>query len=95
MLAAVIGAMVFLANKDWQASDKESPEDLAAAFDAHADAVIPRPGRPLDLALPTPPHPHLSPPPPKWVDGTLVRLERDQRHIDPVRIVRGVVGGVR
>ena len=29
------------ANKDWQASGKESPEDLAAAFDAYADAVIP------------------------------------------------------
>jgi AcrR family transcriptional regulator len=41
VLAAVIGAMVFLANKDWQASDKESPEDLVAAFDAYADAVIP------------------------------------------------------
>jgi len=41
VLAAVIGAMVFLANKDWQASDKESPEDLAAAFDAYADVVIP------------------------------------------------------
>jgi hypothetical protein len=41
VLAAVIGAMVFLANKDWQASDTESPEDLAAAFDAYADAVIP------------------------------------------------------
>jgi AcrR family transcriptional regulator len=41
VLAAVIGAMVFLANKDWQASGKESPEDLAAAFDAYADAVIP------------------------------------------------------
>ena len=41
VLAAVIGALVFLANKDWQASDKESPEDLAAAFDAYADAVIP------------------------------------------------------
>jgi hypothetical protein len=25
----------------WQASDTESPEDLAAAFDAYADAVIP------------------------------------------------------
>ena len=32
---------MFLANKDWQASDTESPEDLAAAFDAYADAVIP------------------------------------------------------
>lgn len=41
VLAAVIGALVFLANKDWQASDTESPEDLAAAFDAYADAVIP------------------------------------------------------
>jgi MftR C-terminal domain len=41
VLAAVIGALVFLANKDWQASDKESPEDLAAAFDAYADVVIP------------------------------------------------------
>src|SRR5689334_7682780 len=41
VLAAVIGALVFLANKDWQASDTESPEDLAAAFDAYADAVLP------------------------------------------------------
>jgi MftR C-terminal domain len=41
VLAAMIGALVFLANKDWQASDTESPEDLAAAFDAYADAVIP------------------------------------------------------
>ena len=41
VLAAVIGALVFLANKDWQASDTESPEDLAAAFDSYADAVIP------------------------------------------------------
>jgi AcrR family transcriptional regulator len=41
VLAAVIGAMVFLANKDWQASGEESPEDLAAAFDAYADAVVP------------------------------------------------------
>jgi hypothetical protein len=37
----VIRALVFLANKEWQASDTESPEDLAAAFDACADAVIP------------------------------------------------------
>src|SRR5215469_6653189 len=41
VLAAVIGAMVFLANKDWQASGEESPADLAAAFDAYADVVIP------------------------------------------------------
>jgi AcrR family transcriptional regulator len=41
VLAAVIGALVFLANKDWQASDTESPEDLAAAFDAYADVVLP------------------------------------------------------
>ena len=41
VLAAVIGAMVFLANQDWQASDTGSPEDLAAAFDAYADAVVP------------------------------------------------------
>jgi len=41
VLAAVIGAMVFLANKDWQASGQESPEDLATAFDGYADAVIP------------------------------------------------------
>jgi AcrR family transcriptional regulator len=33
VLAAVIGAMVYLANKDWQAGDKENPEDLAAAFE--------------------------------------------------------------
>ena len=25
----------------WQASDTESPDDLAAAFDAYADAVTP------------------------------------------------------
>jgi AcrR family transcriptional regulator len=41
VLAAVIGAMVFLANKDWQAGQDQGSDALAAAFDAYADAVIP------------------------------------------------------
>ena len=46
----------------WQASDTESPDDLAAAFDAYANAVIPALSRPLDLAptpIPLPPPPPL------------------------------------
>src|SRR2546429_6981499 len=41
VLAAVIGAMVLLANKDWQASGTASPGALAAAFAADVDARIP------------------------------------------------------
>jgi AcrR family transcriptional regulator len=41
VLAAVIGALVFLANRDWRDGDDQSPEAMAAAFDAYADQVIP------------------------------------------------------
>jgi AcrR family transcriptional regulator len=41
VLAAVIGALVFLANRDWRAGDNLSPEAMTAAFDAYADAVVP------------------------------------------------------
>ena len=40
VLAAVIGALVFLANEDWQAGDGRL-EAMAEAFDAYADAVLP------------------------------------------------------
>jgi AcrR family transcriptional regulator len=41
VLAAVIGSLVFLAQRDWRAGDDQSPEAMAAAFDAYADEVIP------------------------------------------------------
>ena len=41
VLAAVIGALVFLANRDWRAADGQDPDAIAAAFDAYADAVVP------------------------------------------------------
>jgi AcrR family transcriptional regulator len=41
LLAAVIGALVFLANRDWRDGDVQSPQAMAAAFDAYADQVIP------------------------------------------------------
>jgi AcrR family transcriptional regulator len=41
VLAAMIGALVFLANRDWQAGDNQDPEALVAAFDAYADAALP------------------------------------------------------
>lgn len=41
VLAAVIGALVFLANQDWRAGDDQSPEAMSAAFGAYADQVIP------------------------------------------------------
>jgi AcrR family transcriptional regulator len=41
VLAAVIGSLVFLANRDWRAGDDQSPEAMSAAFDAYADEVIP------------------------------------------------------
>ena len=41
VLAAVIGALVFLANRDWRDGDDQSPEAMAAAFDAYAGQVIP------------------------------------------------------
>ena len=39
VLAAVIGSLVFLANRDWRAGGDPSPEAMAAAFDAYADEV--------------------------------------------------------
>ena len=41
VLAAVIGALVFLANRDWRAAGSQSPQAMAAAFDAYASQVIP------------------------------------------------------
>ena len=41
VLAAVIGSLVFLANRDWRAGDDQGPEAMSAAFDAYADQVIP------------------------------------------------------
>jgi AcrR family transcriptional regulator len=41
VLAAMIGALVFLANRDWQAGDNQDPEALVAAFDAYADTALP------------------------------------------------------
>ena len=41
VLAAVIGALVFLANRDWRDGNDQSTEAMAAAFDAYADQVIP------------------------------------------------------
>ncbi len=39
VLAAVIGALIFLANRDWRASEDQSPETMAAAFDAYVDQL--------------------------------------------------------
>jgi AcrR family transcriptional regulator len=41
LLAAVIGALAFLANRDWRASGDESPQAMADAFDAYAGQVLP------------------------------------------------------
>jgi AcrR family transcriptional regulator len=41
VLAAVIGALVFLANRDWREGDDQTPEAMAAAFDGYAGQVIP------------------------------------------------------
>jgi AcrR family transcriptional regulator len=41
VLAAVIGSVVFLANRDWLAAGREDPEAMAAAFDGYADALRP------------------------------------------------------
>jgi AcrR family transcriptional regulator len=41
VLAAVIGSVVFLANRDWLAAGSEDPEAMAAAFDRYADEVRP------------------------------------------------------
>jgi len=41
VLAAVIGALVFLANRDLRAAGHLDPEAMTAAFDAYADAAAP------------------------------------------------------
>jgi hypothetical protein len=41
VLAAMIGALVFLANRDWRRGVDEGPDTMAAAFDAYADAALP------------------------------------------------------
>jgi AcrR family transcriptional regulator len=41
VLAAVLGALVFLANRELRAGDNLSLEAMTAAFDAYADEVIP------------------------------------------------------
>jgi AcrR family transcriptional regulator len=41
LLAGVIGALVYLANRDWRDGDDQSPEAMAAIFGSYADQVIP------------------------------------------------------
>jgi AcrR family transcriptional regulator len=41
LLAAMIGMLVYLANRDWRAGMDQSPEAMAAAFDAYADELTP------------------------------------------------------
>ena len=41
VLAAMIGALVFLANRDLRAAGDLDPEAMTAAFDAYADAAAP------------------------------------------------------
>jgi AcrR family transcriptional regulator len=41
VLAAVFGAIVFLANQEWIDQDSSSPEAMAVAFDAYADQLLP------------------------------------------------------
>src|SRR5690349_7787652 len=41
VLAAVIGALVFLSDRDWRAGDNPDPEAMGATFDAYVDAVVP------------------------------------------------------
>ena len=41
VLAGIIGAVVFLALRDWRAGDDQSPEAMAAVFDSYADALVP------------------------------------------------------
>jgi hypothetical protein len=37
----VIGALVFLADRDWRAGDNPDPEAMGATFDAYVDALVP------------------------------------------------------
>jgi len=42
VLAAVIGALAFLADRDWRSGDNNpEPDAMAANFDAYVDAVVP------------------------------------------------------
>ena len=41
VLAAVIGALVFLSDRDWRAGDNPDPEAMGATFDAYVEAVVP------------------------------------------------------
>jgi AcrR family transcriptional regulator len=41
VLAAVIGALAFLADRDWRSGDNPEPDAMAANFDAYLDAVVP------------------------------------------------------
>lgn len=41
VLAAVIGALVYLASRDWQGANCQDPEAMLTAFDAYADALGP------------------------------------------------------
>jgi AcrR family transcriptional regulator len=41
VLAAVVGALVFLADRDWRAADNPDPGAMGATFDAYVDAVVP------------------------------------------------------
>jgi AcrR family transcriptional regulator len=41
VLAAVVGALVFLADRDWRAADNPDPDAMGATFDAYIDAVVP------------------------------------------------------
>ena len=50
VLAAVIGALVFLANKDWQACRHGKPGGPGRRLRRLRRRRHPRPGRPLDLS---------------------------------------------
>jgi AcrR family transcriptional regulator len=41
VLAAVIGSLVFLANRDLRDEDDQGPDAIAAAFDSYAEEVLP------------------------------------------------------
>jgi AcrR family transcriptional regulator len=41
VLAAVIGALAFLSDRDWRSGDNPEPDAMAANFDAYLDAVVP------------------------------------------------------
>ena len=41
LLAAMIGMLVYLANRDWRAGDDQGLEAMATAFDAYADELTP------------------------------------------------------